>query len=204
MLIKKNRSIHRRFRYDKKIDVLFKGVEWLIYSGFCMIAAHFMYDVLEQYQKKDTFMGQSLEPIDKLPTIIFCLDTRSSWLLNMTEISYKIRNHYHILRENETLFFNETGETVALEQTYNSCFKVMTSIERFKKGLNRFIQIKFDKYPPYSINAYFTSEENSYGNVNHQWFDGKVFDTKMERGHLVSVSLWPKEYKFLNQDGQCL
>ena len=52
------------------IDVFFKGLEWLLYIGFSIIAMLFMKNVLEQYQAKNTFMGQTLEDITKLPTIV--------------------------------------------------------------------------------------------------------------------------------------
>ena len=61
------------------LDVLFKGIEWLLHIGFSIIAIVFMKNVFEQYKAKDTFMGQSLEDISKLPTIVLCLETEYAW-----------------------------------------------------------------------------------------------------------------------------
>ena len=54
-----------------------------------------------------------------------------------------------------------------------------------------------------SIDVYFTSEENSYGIFKKEWFDGKVFERNIKPGHQVKVYLEPREYTYLNHDGQC-
>ena len=56
-----------------QIDSIFKIVELTIFLCFCIIAGIFMKDVIDQFQARETFMGQSLRPIFELPTIILCI-----------------------------------------------------------------------------------------------------------------------------------
>ena len=52
-----------------RLDVIFKGIEWIVYICFCILAGIFMVDVIAEYRASETFMSQSLKPITKLPTI---------------------------------------------------------------------------------------------------------------------------------------
>ena len=74
MKSKKMNKISRREAFDNKAHSIIFGIEWLVYLGFCLLAGYFMKDVIEQYQAKETYLGQSLKPITKLPTITFCVD----------------------------------------------------------------------------------------------------------------------------------
>ena len=62
----------------KKFNIFLVSLEWSIYFGFCILAFLFVKDVLNQFHAKETFMGQSLKPISKLPTIAFCLNTNET------------------------------------------------------------------------------------------------------------------------------
>ena len=67
----------------------FKVLEWTVYFGFCILAAFFMKDVINQYQAKETYLGQSLKPITNLPTIVFCVDHKHQFKINLNiSISY--------------------------------------------------------------------------------------------------------------------
>ena len=105
---------------EQRIDVLFNIIEWSIFFGFCVLAAIFVKDVWIQFQSKETFMGQSLAPIKKLPTIVFCFDTTFSWWIyrpDYFEIGLAgLSTGFFTLKENETVHFEETNESYNLEQ----------------------------------------------------------------------------------------
>ena len=79
MYIKERTSKPKKASSGKRIDVFFNIIEWSIYIGFCILAGLFVKDVWNQFHAKETFMGQSLQPITKLPTIVFCLESNDSW-----------------------------------------------------------------------------------------------------------------------------
>ena len=85
----KTQSI-KNTQFKQKIGVIFKLAEWLIYLAFCIVAGLFVKDVLDQFQAKATFMGQSLKSITKLPTVVFCLQSKYDWKYGWIEIGYGI------------------------------------------------------------------------------------------------------------------
>ena len=54
-----------------------------------------MKDVIDQFQAKETFMGQSLKPINRMPTIVICmgLDNWQNW-----EYDKDVRIHYIVVK----------------------------------------------------------------------------------------------------------
>ena len=112
---KKKVSKPNKIISEKRIDVFFNIIEWSIFFGFCVVAAIFVKDVWNQFQSKETFMGQSLAPIKKLPTIVFCFDTPFSWWIyhpGYFEIKLAgLSTAFLTLKENETVHFEETNES---------------------------------------------------------------------------------------------
>ena len=195
----------------KTIAIVSKGLKWTIYIGFGFIAGLFMKDVLKQYQSKDTFMGQSLEPISKLPTVVICLDSRYYWSYSngFVVMEYAVDTfNFKILKENEILYMEEGNETVFFEQYSEFCFKMKVNTgSKIKTGALWSIKVTFpnlsEKFIPETLSAYFTSEENSYGAYYNQWFDGQVFEQKVKRNSWVVTTLKPIQYKYLDIDNQC-
>ena len=58
----------------RTVIIFFAAVDWIVFVGFSILAAHFMIDVLANYQAKTTSFSQSLEPILKMPTIVMCIE----------------------------------------------------------------------------------------------------------------------------------
>ena len=58
----------------RNVNIFFAAVDWILFLGFSILAAHFMIDVIHQYQTKATSFSQSLEPIAKMPTIVMCIE----------------------------------------------------------------------------------------------------------------------------------
>ena len=191
----------------RRIEVSFKCIEWFIYIGFCILAGLFVKDVFDQYQSKDTFMGQSLQPITKLPTIVFCF-TKYSWDYNegKVKVFYSTRfNDYNCIKANESLHLDGGNETVNWEQMTNQCFMINNVISsEAKRGVQRYLSIQIPKYvDPPSLRVYFTSKENSYGRFFREWFDGEVLNIDIEFGYKVKLQVKPVEYSYLNQDSKC-
>ena len=203
-------KLDQKFHFVVTIGTLFKGIEWFIYLVFCIIAGTFMKDVLDQFHTKATFMGQSLEPITKLPTIVFCVNSKLSWNSMSSKGQVKVKYYTdvtnQVLKEYESMDFQETNETIFLQQYSGKCVQVKSEIKSIvKRGTNHNIRISFMniKPMPKSVTAYFTSKENSYGVFNNEWYDGQVFEQTIQLGHRVKVNLKPVEYTYLNDDNQC-
>ena len=63
----------------KPIEIIFKGIKLMFFLVLFALAGIFTKDVIQQFQAKDTFIGQSLKNITKLPTIVVCLETEYIW-----------------------------------------------------------------------------------------------------------------------------
>ena len=209
---KKRSSQPKRINSDKAIDAIFSVIEWSIFSIFCILAAYFMNGVLTQYQAKDTFMAQSLQPITKLPTIVICLESNYSWdfTTGLVYVDYgMVEISYEGLKENATVRVAKSNESVTLNQITHRCLKIKSEVgsKEVLKFHTRKIRVRFNdivkNYIPSSIKAYFTSEENSYGVFNSQWFDGKPFEKEIRLNHRAFLTLEPYLYEYLDQGGQC-
>ena len=54
------------------ISPIFKFLDWILYSCLCATSIFFMWQVLAQYQSKDSSFKEFEGPIDKSPTLVFC------------------------------------------------------------------------------------------------------------------------------------
>ena len=142
-----------------------------------------MKDVWDQFQAKETFMAQSLEPMTELPSVFVCLASGSwSYSEGTIKIRSVINGSYKDMEENEALYELDGSSVVFHQESFN-CFRV-----KFMPGLKidkqkvRYVRIEFSKKTPSSIVVAFVSEENSYGYFNSEWFDGKVFRKNLSPG----------------------
>ena len=60
-------------KFKANIGNLFKLLEWTLYLCLCIFSFIFMWQVLNQYQSKDTSFKEYEERIGKSPTLVFCL-----------------------------------------------------------------------------------------------------------------------------------
>ena len=79
-----------------RLDVIFKGIEWIVYLCFCILAGIFMVDVIAEYRASETFMSQSLKPIAKLPTITLCMTPTLEDKFPQWVYQSDVRLDYHI------------------------------------------------------------------------------------------------------------
>ena len=94
-----------------------------------------------------------------------------------------------------------------MNQYNKNCFKInSTMLKPFEQSHHRRIFIKLTergaKFLPEYVNAYFTSEENSYGSYL-DWWDGNVFQQRLHWKKNVEVNLKPFEYRYLDEDSKC-
>ena len=187
----------------RKIDLIFKAIEWSLFLFLCVIAGMFMIDVITQFQARETFIGHSLKPIDKLPTVMLFMHMGGYWEYSKDiEIYIWNEGSYKLLKENEP--FNHHGHmNTTLTQVSPLCFKLNTSISSsFKKGKKiSFLVTLHDKYS--DMEVVFTSEANSYGVFGGEWFDGKAYVQRMRLGEKKDISFTTTETKFLEKYSDC-
>ena len=70
----KKKLVCKKAKMVTRINAIFNCIDWILFLGFSILAAHFMIDVIHQYQTKATSFSQSLEPIAKMPTIVMCIE----------------------------------------------------------------------------------------------------------------------------------
>ena len=103
-------------------------MEWSLFIVFSVLVALFVKDVWVQFQAKETFMGQSLEPMTKLPSMTICM--RPSWSYSWSysegiiKINTFIKRKWMTLKENETLYYDSYGSGIVLHQISDDCFWV--------------------------------------------------------------------------------
>ena len=119
----------------KRIQRLVKGVDWLMFFGFSILAFYFMNDVIDQFQSNKTSFSQSVAPIAKLPTVILCMEDDEyrlsfPWIYKVdVNISY---TDDYLTRENMTEgkeyhlneFKGPVYEIVKIAQFDKSCYKL--------------------------------------------------------------------------------
>ena len=193
--------------YLVNIQCYFKVLEWTIYIGFCILAAFFMKDVINQYQAKETYLGQSLKPITKLPTITFCVDHKHHQFKINQDITISYFNNEvdeQILQEK---VLNHVGkEILQLKEMTQNCFKInLTSTLHIdvKKAWRGLIVKTFGNAKPENFYVYVTSEANSYGIYFDEYLEGKAFSQKVSPGHLMVVSFTPIEYVYRENESNC-
>ena len=203
--IKKRNPKSKKGLIGKRIDVIFKAIKWLLFLVLCMIAVMFMIDVMNQFQARETVIGHSLKPITNLPTITLCAESAFEYLKDL-EMSIGIENVedeslYHPLIENQP--FVHGNISIFLNQVSLYCFKLNASMtSALPKGMVIGMKITFFERSS-EVTAHFTSEINSYGVYNKEWFDGKVYKEKLEVDQWKDLSITSTQHKFLEEESEC-
>ena len=137
MKSKKKKKISKREDFDNKVHFIIFGIEWLVYLGFCLLAGYFMKDVIEQFQAKETFMGQSLEPITELPTVAICMNNGTWQFDEHLRLIYQVdeEDEKHLMTENISIYIPRENETVIFQQISQSCLKISSQVnEVLRRG----------------------------------------------------------------------
>ena len=114
------------------VNYIFKVIECVLFLGLCFIAGYFMKDVVYKYQANDTYLGQSLKPITKLPTITFCADHKHHQFKINQDITISYSNNKvdgdepKVLQEKVQNYVGR--EVIQLHQLSSNCFKINLTI----------------------------------------------------------------------------
>ena len=170
-------------------------VDWIIFLVLFGLAVYWTVDAIEKYNLKRTTMSQSFEPITQSPTIVICWDSiyhyvyKDHFSVWYQSNLFGIEKGAHLLELDEEKTFNKTKETVLLQQSQLSCFKISSKLEMPPKPEDsRWIQVVFKNWINTSssafkgINIYITDEANSYGATFKNWYDGKSMKVRASLG----------------------
>ena len=187
---------------------IFKVIEYVIYLGLCCIAAYFMKDVIYKYQANETYLGQSLKPITKLPTVTLCMDhdDHEFKISNDLTISYYNNEVYEpVILQEKTL--NHVGrEVLELNKIMKNCFKINSTSSLpidVKKAWRNLEVATSGNAIPNNYYVYVTSESNYYGIYLDEYFEGKPFSQKVSPGNLMVISFTPIEYIYREKETNC-
>ena len=203
-----NKRLCRKTIWTRRINVIFNSIDWILFLGFSILAAHFMIGVIDQYQEKTTSFSQSLEPITKMPTIVMCIEgDQITNYKREVKLDYYAEARYVLKRENikeqrRYVLTDARNETFQVLQVMDKCIMMESNLTLPYKSGTRKIVLKFHKNMT-AVHFYFTSQENSLGSVFRQWWDGQVLDIVVNAGRMATVSIQPSEKRYLNFDNQC-
>ena len=206
-MIDKDKSRRHTVILARSIDLFFSAVDWTLFLGFSMLAAHFMINVIHQYQVKATSFSQSLEPIAKMPTIVMCIEGNIiSKYGKEVKLDYYAEGRFfdkkQKLKENRTYTLTAVNETFRALQVQDKCIMLesnLTSI--YKHGVRRIV-LTFKK-PMKQVHFYFTSKANAIGSVFRQWWDGRVLDIVIGTGSKAVVNIESTEKRYMNFNNRC-
>ena len=190
----------------RNLRCLFITVRWTAYCIFCLAAVYIMKDVIEQYQASETYLGQSLKPITKIPTLVFCFESREKVRYGEdTRILYKnilYDDNTKVLQSGQQYFPNETIELTNIK--YN-CLKInsTSSLSILEPGAWRLFTVEVFSQDKPEVKVYFTSEENYFGVLFDDWFNGKVYIQNLSPTQSIQVSFQPSEYMYRSKDSDC-
>ena len=189
----------------RNVRCLFYTVRWSVYCIFCLVAGYFMKDVIEQYQAKETYLGQSLKPITKIPTLVFCFDSEEK-LKYGEDIRIVFENTLYednrkFLQIGPQYFPNVTIELTTI--SYN-CFKInsTSSLSVLEPGAWRSFFVEVLSHDKLEVKVYFTSEENYFGVLFDDWLN-PVYIQKLKPRQSISVSFQPSEFMYRTENSDC-
>ena len=111
-------------------------VDWIIFLVLFGLAVYWTVDAIEKYNLKRTTMSQSFEPITQSPTIVICWDSiyhyvyKDHFSVGYQSNLFGIEKGAHLLELDEEKTFNKTKETVLLQQSQLSCFKISSKLAK--------------------------------------------------------------------------
>ena len=179
---------------NSRIRTLLKGIEWLLFIGFCVLAIYFMNNVWVQFHAKESSLGRSLKPITKLPTLTVCYDKIYNWMEYAT-IGYVAMGKKSEINKNlkvgEKWYISQANETVEIVRFNAHCIKINSTLtsaleSESKRGLSiAFKNMTKEEDGTDSIFVFFTSEENSYGAESY----GKDLHSKNQSNYSLMLDL---------------
>ena len=204
----------------------FHVIEYSLFICLCGLSVYFTQGVLDKFFSEKSSITLSEEPIKELPSIMICFDKPNS---RGTEYQYgtdfKIvyvivgPTNYNSafveeLKEgkNSTTLFDETvylEKMITIDTTH--CFKI-TSVLTNKYTIIHYTQQIFLKFNetideenlPTSLKIFVTSEKNAFGVVYDVWYNGKIFQTRVDKGMQKNINLKPVQHNYLATNSKCI
>ena len=159
-------------------EKVFNTIEWITYISLSLLSIIFSWQVIEQFNSKDSSFKVHYEKITNHPTITFCFQR---YMPNGTTYTTELRygQDFKVKFDDDESYFKEgknyrlkTSETFFLEKLATllsgTCYKLNTTLSTITKAEFRKINFEFFKESveyeliPEMI-VYFSSEENAYG-----------------------------------------
>ena len=207
--------------------IFFKGLEWFLFLGLCILSAYFMREVLDKFISGDTSFKVYEEFIDEIPTMVLCTSEISPPLplQNEDSFEYKYGKDFNItfqlsvlnkgewvgdritIKEGENIYPSRVIFLEKLATAWNGfCYKINETTTKIKNGEWRNVQINFDKtidrkiLPSWVV--HFMSEKNAYGILRGWWFDGEMTRINLNISKSKQIVLKPRKYKYFTRCGE--
>ena len=208
----------------------FHVIEYSLFICLCGLSVYFTQGVLDKFFSEKTSIALSEEPINELPSIMICFEKPNSrgteyqygsdfkilYLIVGPTNSNNLPFAGHLSEElkegeNSTLF----DEIVYLEKIITihgtHCFK-LTSVLTNKFTIMHYTQQIYlyfnesinEENLPTSLKIIVTSEKNAYGVVYGIWYNGKIFQTRVDKGMQKDINLKPVQHNYLATNSKCI
>ena len=199
-------------------EKVFRTIEWITFVGLCLLSIIFIWQVIDQFNSKDSSFKVQYEPIKQHPTITFCFQR---YMPNGTGYTSELKygQDFKMKFDNDESYFKEgvnyrqkTSETFFLEKLSTwlsgTCYKLNTTLSIITKGEFRNLNFEFFKeFVEYEripeMIVYFTSEVNAYGITANVWIDGEPLTFKLKKNSELEVSLKQVKYIHLESKAKC-
>ena len=129
----RKKLVCKKAKMATHINVIFNIIDWILFLVFSILAAHFMIDVIDQYQDKATSFSQSLEHITKMPTIVMCIEGNiiSNYDKDI-KLDYYAEGRYFAnkekLKEKRTYALTTVNETFRVLQVQDKCLMLESNL----------------------------------------------------------------------------
>ena len=204
--------------YPKK-DICFAVFEWTLILTLGIISVFLSWEMFSKYQTSDSTFKRREVIITEVPTITICfnpkvdhlklgIDFNISMFLSWADFTNPTEDNKLWEKEVNTKKFAKLSKLLT---TYNGyCYKLTSTLNKDmdKKSTWHVIHLEFEnetasKLP--TIQAYFTSENNSYGILTTHWLDGEalLFQIDPYLHKFVEFGLREEQYVYLPEKLKC-
>ena len=168
------------------IKLVFACAYWIIFLGLCFVSLFLTKEVFLKYISFDSTFKSSEQPLNDLPSIVFCFSpSNNSYLLgerftihkaSFMNLSPSVKEKYKLKLGNNPNFEIHISELLT---TYGGiCYKITSTTSKVGKNDWHGFTLTFEPDTPSEllpvIVVHFTSEINSFGITRTFWLDGDV------------------------------
>ena len=189
------------------INFLIRILECLAFISFSSVSVFFIKDVWINFKSDMTSMSWQESPILEQPVLLIGYEGFDDYEYGVdVNISYMVFRDgtYNFLKMGNNTISGLEDETMHLERLTES-FVISSNRMQHEKGEIRSIKIEFtaQRILTSKIHITFSSISNYYGKEAPRWWDGEPLEFKVGLGHLVSFTIKPKQYIYLESTSKC-